>query len=416
MGPAVALGYSAATTDGGNIGDETGEYLNPAAFTSSFEVIPGIWKDYIYRSVHDMAVIGKAVSASYYGKAPNFSYWNGCSTGGRQGVQAAQAYPDDFNGIMAGAPVVNLVEVGITIEWPYITMINEKSIPPQCVYDAFMNASIAQCDCLDGVEDGLISNVKDCHFDPYRLIGTRVQCSGTTITISESEATVYQKMLEGPRTPSGQFLWYGLEVGVHVDDLYPGDANTVTEANGTTIAAPFPVGDQFIKYFLEHDPSFNTSTITYAQYAQLFAQGVSQYGQNDSNNPDLAPFHDAGGKMIVWHGLADNIAPPGGTVNYRKRVENLLGGTDAVDDFWRLFFAPGVSHCGGGYGPVPTDPLAAVVAWVENGTVPDTLAAQYTNPSGELVNHDICRYPLVSRYDGKGDPKVASSYTCASSF
>jgi len=362
-----------------------------------------------------MAVLGKAVSASYYGKAPSFSYWNGCSTGGRQGVQAAQAYPEDFDGIMAGAPAINFAQLGTAIEWPYVAMNNDKTFPSQCVFNAFLNASIAQCDELDGVKDGLISNVKDCNFDPSQLVGSKVQCDGTTVTISESVATIYRKVHDGPTTPSGQSLWPGYEIGLRVDDLYAGAAHTVT-TDGTTVAVPFGVSDAYIKYILKHDPSYDTSKITYAEFAELFAQSISINGNNSSNDPNLSPFSKSGGKMIVWHGLADNLIPPKGTLMYRQRVEALLGGTDAVNDFWRLFFVPGVSHRGGGYGPVPTDPLAAVVAWVENGTAPDTLAAQYVDPSGATVNHDICKYPLVSRYDGKGDPKVASSYTCASSF
>jgi hypothetical protein len=123
LGPAVAQGYSAASTDGGNLGDPNGFDLNNVAFTSDYKVIPGIWDDYIYRSVHDMAVVGKAVTASYYGKPPNFSYWNGCSTGGRQGLSEAQLYPEDFDGIMAGAPAINNPQALMTIEWPYIVMV-----------------------------------------------------------------------------------------------------------------------------------------------------------------------------------------------------------------------------------------------------------------------------------------------------
>ncbi|TVY26950.1 putative feruloyl esterase [Lachnellula hyalina] len=412
LGPAIAEGYVAASTDGGNIGLGIG--INPAAFNSDGP-IPGILADYIYRSVHDMAIIGKAVTKSYYGKAPNYSYWNGCSTGGRQGLQAAQAYPDDFDGIMAACPAINLAEAIIAIEWPYIVMNNDKTAPSQCVFNAFLNASIAQCDGLDGVKDGLISNVTGCDFDPYELVGTQVQCDGTTVTISEAVATVYRKILDGPKTSSGDSLWPGLNVGVRTDDLYPGDAHTVT-TNGTTIAVPFPVGDEWVTYFIKHNSSFDTHSITYADVADLFAENVKSYGNDSSNDPNLSPFQKAGGKMIVWHGLADNLIPPTGTLRYRQKVEELLGGTDAVNDFWRLFFVPGVSHCGGGYGPVPTDPLAAVVAWVENGTAPNTLPAQYVDTSGATVNHDICKYPLVSRYDGKGDPKVASSYTRADSF
>lgn len=305
----------------------------------------------------------------------------------------------------------------LRLTYSFVIQNNEKTVPSQCVFNAFLNASVAQCDGLDGVKDGIISNVSDCDFDPYKLVGTQVQCDGTTVTISSSTATVYRKLLDGPRTPSGEQLWYGYDVGIRTDDLYNGSAHTVTFSNGTSVAVPF-LSDVYIKYFLEHDPTYDTSNITYAEYADLFAQDLKLYGDsvNSSNNPDLSAFRKAGGKMIVWHGLADNLLPPNNTLNYRQKVDNLMGGTDVVDDFWRLFFAPGVTHCGGGYGPIPTDPLAAVVAWVENGTIPDTLPAQFTDPSGDIVNHDICRYPLVSKYDGKGNPKVASSYTCASSF
>lgn len=148
-----------------------------------------------------------------------------------------------------------------------------------------------------------------------------------------------------------------------------------------------------------------------------FSQANSEYDWAvDSNNPDLSQFQNRGGKLIYWQGTSDNILIPGGALNYRHRVETVLSGSTELDDFYRLYLAPGVNHCGGGYGPVPTDPLSALVDWVEYGKAPEALAGQYTNVDGVVVLHNICRYPLVSRYDGKGDPNVADSYTCATSF
>ena len=154
----------------------------------------------------------------------------------------------------------------------------------------------------------------------------------------------------------------------------------------------------------------------YTEYASLFLQGDAEYESIiGSNNPDLSAFHKHGAKLLTWHGLADNLVPSGSTLNYRQRVDALLGGTEAVDDFYRLFFAPGVNHCGSGYGPIPTSAFEQLVAWVENGTVPNTLPAQFVDVEGDVVNHDICKYPLVSKYIG-GDAKVAGSYICAESF
>ena len=414
LAPALAAGYATSQTDGGNIG--VGFDLNPQVLTPAGQVNWPLFVNYAYRSIHDMTIVAKAIVHTYYGKAPSYSYWNGCSTGGRQGHIQAQMFPGDYDGILAASPVINLPSLGMAIQWPYTVVQQENYIPSQCEFMAFINASIAQCDRLDGVEDGIISNLQDCAFDPYSLIGEKISCDGKKVTISNVMATIYEKIYHGPTTLSGVRLWYGFNTGTSFNGLYPGDLDLVT-VNGTTTAIPSPLSDDFIRYLLKKDPSYDTAEITYSDFVKLFAQSNLEFDWIiDSNNPDLSQFRKQGGKMITWHGLTDNIAFPEGTVNYRERVDNVMGGTSAVDDFYRLYLAPGVNHCGGGYGPVPTDPLSALVAWVENGIVPETLAAQYVDVNGAVVNHNICRYPLVSRYNGKGDPTSASSYTCATSF
>lgn len=414
LAPAVAAGYATSQTDGGNIG--SGFVLNPQTLTPDGQINWPLFTDYAYRSIHDMTIVSKFIIKAYYGKAQKYSYWNGCSTGGRQGWVQAQMYPDDYDGILAAAPAANTPSLGTAIQWPYVVMMQEKYIPSQCEFMAFINASIAQCDGLDGVEDGIISNVQGCAFDPYCLVGERITCDGKQVTITSITARIYQKILDGPTTPSGVKLWYGQNVGTGFNGLYPGDIEVVT-TNGTTTATPSPLSDNFIRYLLKRDPAYDTSQITYSEFAQLFAQANFEFDWIiSSNNPDLSGFRKSGGKMITWHGLGDNIIFPHGTINYRQRVEAVMGGTTAVDEFFRLYLPPGVNHCGGGYGPYPTDPLDALVAWVEHGKAPETLAGQYVDVNGEVVNHSICRYPLVSKYDGKGNPNSASSYTCATSF
>jgi feruloyl esterase len=174
----------------------------------------------------------------------------------------------------------------------------------------------------------------------------------------------------------------------------------------------FPVSDLWIRYFLKQAPTFDTSKITYRQFADLFRQSQAQYGQLiGSDDPDLAAFRRSGGKLLSWHGQSDQLIFPQGTVDYRKRVDRTVGGK--VDDFYRLFLAPGVGHCGGGAGPVPTDPLGALVKWVENGKAPATLSAAFTDATGKHVTRNLCRYPLVSKYLGHGDPADAANYRCA---
>jgi hypothetical protein len=414
LAPVLAQGYATSQTDGGNIG--SGFVLNPQALSLDGQVNWGLLVDYSYRSIHDMAVVAKAVIQAYYGKAPNYSYWNGCSTGGRQGMVHAQLYPGDYDGILAASPAINAPSFVMGIHWPYTVLQQEEYVPSQCEFSAFVNASIAKCDGLDGVEDGIISNLQDCEFDPYSIVGQKISCDGKKITITKATAGIYQKIYNGATTTSGRKLWYGFNTGTGFNGLYPSDLELVT-VNGTTTAIPPPLSDNYITYLLEKDPSYNTSGITYADFDKLFAQSILEYDWIlGDNNPDLSQFRGLGGKLISWHGLADSLIFPNGSLDYRQRVDDQMGGTSAVDHFYRQFFVPGVNHCGGGYGPVPTDPLSSLIAWVEQGQAPETIAGQYVDVQGAVVDHNICRYPLVSRYDGKGDPKSADSYTCATSF
>lgn len=175
----AAANYAAARTDGGHVDD----FFNPStwALLPDGSVNIGLLTNYASRSLHDMAIVGKAVTESFYGKKPAYSYWYGCSTGGREGLAEAQIYPEDFDGIVAAAPTINWPSFLMADEWPQVVMNNEGYFPSQCEFQAFFNASVAKCDTLDEVADGVIANVAGCKVDPYDLVGSKVTCSGAEV-------------------------------------------------------------------------------------------------------------------------------------------------------------------------------------------------------------------------------------------
>lgn len=408
LGPAAKLGYSAASTDAG-VGNNA---LDPGAWAlgPNKTVNRDALANFGYRSVHDMGIVGKEITAQFYGKKPRYSYWNGCSTGGRQAMVAAQRYPTIFDGIVAGAPAINWAAYVVAEQWPQVVMAEESTYPSKCELQLFTATAIKQCDGLDGVRDGVITNPDICHFDPYQLVGTHVVCDGETIKISKSTARVVEKILQGPFSPSGKPLWYGLNIGAPLDSL----AST-TVVDGKRVGDPLFVNKAWITYWLAQNPSYNLNDMNYAEFESFFSQSTSEYDEIiGTDNPDLSAFNHGGGKLIMWHGLADQLIFPGGTIDYRKRVERLMGGSSKVDDFFRLFLAPGVDHCAGGttVGAAPSDVLGTLVSWVEENKIPDTLAAEIVDPATSTKqNRIICHYPLIAEYKG-GDARRAESFAC----
>ncbi|WP_035844952.1 tannase/feruloyl esterase family alpha/beta hydrolase [Kitasatospora azatica] len=401
---AVKQGYAAATTDAG-VG--TSGLDSSWALNAQGRINTALLQDFASRSVHEMAIVGKQVVGAVYGHAASYSYFNGCSTGGRQGYLEAQKYPTDFNGINADAPAVNWNQFEVATLWPQVVMNQEHTYPTTCEFDAFNQAALKACDKLDGAVDGLIGDPNRCDFDPRRLIGTKVVCDGKEYTITAADADVVRKIWDGPRDTNGKRLWYGLPIGADFSYL----AASKTDANGVTTGSPFLVPAQWVANFVEKQPSFNTANLSYAQFDEIFHKARAEYDSViGTRDADLSAFRNAGGKLITWQGDADQLIPTAGTVDYRKRVDALMGGTKKVDDFYRVFLAPGVAHCGLNSGSV--DDLAALTAWVEHGQAPNVLHANLPTATGQTVARDVCRYPMVSRYTGHGDPGAASSFRC----
>jgi hypothetical protein len=409
FGQAVARGYAVAGTEAGLFTNMT-EDLNRGSWVLKEKGVINTdsLKNWVFRSVHDMAVVGKATIEAYYGEKPKFSYWYGCSTGGRQGYMEAQKFPQDFNGILAIAPSVNSPSLSTANMWAQIVMNQRNVFPLPCVYEKFVGEMVAVCDKVDGVEDGIISDPSNCVFDPSAVIGLNATCNGVPKTVTSEEAEVVRQILKGPVNTAGERMWYGLSVGTP----FSGSANTDVK-NGKTVGIPFPTAEAWIRYFLMKDPSYNPSGASFADMEKFMLQSNAEYGDiYEATNPNLSAFRQAGGKLLTWHGVADEVIPYEGTIHYRREMERKLGGAAAVDDFYRLFLAPGVEHCGGGAGPVPTDPLADLVAWVEHGKPPTTLKASTKNSKGALVTRNLCLYPGIWKYRGEGDPNTAESWTC----
>ncbi|KAJ5871416.1 uncharacterized protein N7529_003769 [Penicillium soppii] len=404
-------GFSTGWSDGGH----TNNPIDPSswALTSDGQVNNALVANLATRSVHDLAVVGKAVSASYYGQKPAYSYYNGCSTGGRQGYMEAQKYPHDFDGILAMSPIIYWPTVVPAEYWAQLVMQEAGVFPTQQEFMAFYSAAISACDELDGVKDGIISSL-NCPFDPATLLGTTVDVDGSSVNITQTVVDIVKKTLDGPRNREGKSLWYGILPGTP----FAGVANTKT-TNGSTTGVPFPISSSWFQYFLQKNPEYDTTTMTYDEYLDFFTQSENEYTKFfGAEDPDLSSFKAAGGKLITWHGLSDPAIMPQATINYRKQVENTMGGSSAVNEFYRLFMAPGGVHCAPGVGPTPKTQTAieALVSWVEDGHAPDTLRASTNENIGNVITRDLCPYPLVARYNGTGDFHSPENFHCAKTF
>jgi len=399
----AAAGYAAGATDTGHEGG-SGSFALDGNGRLNWQAI----RNNAHVGIHEMTLVGKALTQAMYGVAPRYSYFNGCSTGGRQGLMEAQRYPLDYDGIVSGAPAINWNRFHIQHLWGPVVMNAAGSPVAACKLAAATAAAIAACDAIDGVKDGVIEDPKRCTYDPKSLVGTS---AGECGAFTEADANVIRKLWEGPRREDGSFLWYGLPRGADLNALW-------TSRGAPLRPQPFGISMDWFRYFLTQDPKFDGNTVTPAAYERLWDQSVDQYGiVFGTDNNDLTAFRDRGGKAIVWHGWADQLISAEGTVDYYTRVQQQMGGAKKASEFVRLFMAPGVGHCAGGAGPTPTGQLEALLAWVEEGKAPETLLATRRDQTGAVTrSRPVCAYPLVAKYKGRGSTDDAASFECGTGF
>lgn len=399
----AAAGYAAGATDTGHEG-ASGSFALDADGRLNWQAV----RNNAHVGIHDMTVTGKALTQAMYGTAPRYSYFTGCSTGGRQGLMEAQRYPHDYNGIVSAAPAINWNRFHIQHLWGPVVMNATNNPVAPCKLVAATAAAISACDTIDGVKDSVIEDPKRCTYDPKPLIGTS---AGECGAFTEADANVIRKLWDGPRREDGSFLWYGLPRGA--------DLNAIWTSRGTPPRPqPFAISMDWFRYFLTQDPKFDGNAVTPAAYERLWDQSVEQYGiVFATDNADLTEFRDSGGKAIVWHGWADQLISAEGTVDYYTRVQRQMGGAKKTSEFVRLFMAPGVGHCAGGAGPTPTGQLEALLAWVEEGKAPDTLLATRRDQTGAVTrSRPVCAHPLVAKYKGRGSTDDAASFECRTGF
>lgn len=380
MATALSAGYAAASTDTGHEGN------SPNFITGHPEKVI----DFAYRSVHEMTVASKSIIAAYYGDGPQFAYWNGCSTGGRQAMAEAQRFPNDYDGIVAGAPASYVTRLQGSQVWTSAaTHKNEAGYIPPAKYALIHKAALDQCDALDGVKDGVIEDPGRCKFNPKVL-----ECKGEDgpSCLTAPQVELARRIYAGPG------FFPGLEPG--------------SEMGWSTLSGPKPMdlAVDVYKYLVFQDPkwdylSFNPETDV--ARAEKTISGVM-----DSVDPNLKPLFTHGGKLLQYHGWADPGIPPGSSVNYYKSVLETMGGKAKVNGSYRLFMVPGMGHCGGGDGTSTFDMVSALDQWVEQGKAPDQIVASRVVNGAVVRTRPLCPYPQVATYKGAGSTDDATNFSC----
>ena len=389
MAQALARGYATANTDTGHQGDPL-----DASFALGH---PEKLVDFGYRAVHEMTVQSKAIVAAYYGTAARYAYWNGCSSGGKQGLKEVQRYPLDYDGVIAGAPAHDWTHLMASGIWTALATRADSAsfIPPPKL--GLINAAVLRaCDALDGVTDGVLEDPRQCRFDPAALACTGADASECLTT---AQVAALRKIYEGPKNPrTREQIFPGLERG--------------SEARLVFLASfPGPIGvyDAHFKFVVFADSQWS--------YKRLdFDADVARANRMDNNtinatDPDLRPFVRRGGKLLLYHGWNDAIIAPGSTIKYYDQVRRTLGPAQ-TDKSVRLFMAPGMAHCDGGEGPSEFDALAALEGWVEHGIGPEKITASQSKEGRVVRTRPLCVYPRRAKYVGAGSTDEAKNFRC----
>lgn len=399
MADPVRRGYAAASTDTGH----TGSGMDAAWAIGHPEKLV----DFGHRAVHLTTLAAKAAVQAFYGRAPALSFWNSCSTGGRQGLMAAYRYPNDFDAISAMAPANPMTDLMTQTMWQGSQpQRSGVQLSPQ-VLGLVHAAVLRQCDAGDGLTDGLISNPQSCRFDVSTLQCRPGQTEGC---LSGGQVSAMQNIYGGTRSGDGASLlpgWpYGSEMGL------------IPLVMG---AEPFPVA---MSYFRDLVYSGRAGWDWKAQDYRTYMEDGRAYGADILNVPSdgLAPFFARGGKLMLSHGWADGLIPATNTIAFHHGLFNALPGAQR-DSQLRLFMAPGMDHCGGGDGPSVIDTLGVIDAWATTGVAPSRVLAsrptavqsfpgQPPAPLRAAMERPLCAWPMQAVYDGSGDPGVATSFSC----
>lgn len=403
----LARGYAVASTDTGHHAPANGIDQSWAVGNTESVI------DFGYRAIHEMTVKAKAIVAANYGKPPKLSYFVGCSTGGRQALMEAQRYPEDYDGIIAGAPAndwINLMAHGAYISNAMLA--NPASNIPAVKMKAIEAAAVTACDLKDGLKDGQIEDPTQCKFDP-----TVLRCTGADgdNCLTEPQVQTLTKLYVGLREKSGiPSLMPGGETGPPGWEMW---------VPGMNIFA-----GQFFKNLVFEDPKWEMKTLDLERDTKVAEQKLRSV--MDATSPDLSAFRKRGGKLIMYHGWNDAAIPPEMSVNYYKSVVGKFGQRQ-TDGFVKLYMVPGMGHCALGRGPnffgqifgcvsceAKKDIVISLEQWVENGVSPqEIIAVKYKDDNLRTDvsrTRPLCPFPNVARYKGSGNIDEAANFVCRS--
>ncbi|HEY6903059.1 MAG TPA: DUF6351 family protein [Candidatus Acidoferrales bacterium] len=395
--PALARGFAVVSTDTGHKG---------AVFDAAFMKDQLADLNFAYIAVGRVAVLSKEIIAQYYGQPAKHSYYDGCSTGGREGMLMSQRYPTYFDGIVSGDPAMRTgySNIGLTYARNAFAAIAPKDASGKAEpakdfspsdKTLLAEAIMKSCDEKDGLKDGMIFDTEACQFDPAVL---KCKSAKTDSCLTEQQVGALQKAFSGPKDSRGKEVYA----------RFPWDTGYILSAG----SGPFAVFSSFL-------PTEGPSAIAAVQppahltIDQMDARVEANESQTltDTTWTNLSSFSEHGGKLIFYHGTSDPVFSPFDTLAYYERMAKNNGGLDQVENWSRFFFVPGMNHCAGGPAALDNfDMLTAVVNWVENGVAPDSVVAKGKAFPGRT--RPLCAYPKHAQYKGQGDPESAASFEC----
>ncbi|MAY02218.1 MAG: tannase/feruloyl esterase family alpha/beta hydrolase [Gammaproteobacteria bacterium] len=377
LAEALLQGYAAVSTNTGHVGG-TPEFLLSEARLS----------DFAHRAVHEMTLTAKQLVNSHYQSAPRFTYFNGCSTGGRQALTAAQRYPQDFDGIIAGAPANSTVRMTMQQLWNSRIVNDTPGLQLDATDFENLHASVmASCDALDGLRDGIIENPATCPAEPADVL-----------VLNQLEIEAIQKIYQGAVNPdTGEVIFPGFAKG--------------SELGWTAMvrAEPFGYSSAMQAYVVNQDPDWDFMNLDFSRDLSILDQRMNALGMQ-AIDPDITDFIENGGKLLLYHGWNDPLISPFNSINYYNEVLATTG--NAASDSVRLFMMPAVNHCSGGNGFDTWNKLQELDAWLTQGEAPERIDATRQIDGETNASRPLCAYPQVAVFTGNGNPAEATNFEC----
>ena len=405
--------YVGSSTDGGHNNDFCAANGHPGCSPGGYGFVLDaannlLWwqlEDFAYVSVIEQVRWAKRLAEFYYGAGPSRNYWDGCSTGGRQGMEMAQRYGDLFDGILAGVPAMNFSRFVTGSLW-IGTVLNDyfgTAGLSTAKINAANAAAVAACDARDGVVDGIVNEPRRCTFSAQAL-----RCTGSpgepATCLTQLEADAIDRVWDGARNRFGQRLWGGPTRGTAWTTLAGGAGGALNQP------ASIPFGH--VRAVVEQDPNWDYRNLRIDNFDIQFQKQDVKEARVGADNVNLDALRARGGKLLTWHGGNDTLILPYGSWEYWGRLFDNYGGPAGTDEFFRAFSFPGVGHCGGGAAPQPPDLFNALVGWVEDGVAPDYLIGTQNLGGGLTRTRKVCKYPNEAVYGGTGSTNDHNSFQC----